>query len=72
MPTGPQIMLTVDRVMTAPPEAVWDVLVDVDDGAGMDAGRGWAAVRHHRVRTRTLLGMDGGGASRHPAPGGSG
>jgi hypothetical protein len=23
-------MLTVDRVITAPPEAVWDVLVDVD------------------------------------------
>ncbi len=26
----PNVMLTVDRVIAAPPQAVWDVLVDVD------------------------------------------
>jgi hypothetical protein len=30
MTTWPQVMLTVDRVITAPPEAVWDVMTDVD------------------------------------------
>jgi Polyketide cyclase / dehydrase and lipid transport len=29
MTTWPRLMLTVERVITAPPEAVWDVLTDV-------------------------------------------
>ena len=30
MTTWPQLTLTVDRVIKAPPEAVWDVLTDVE------------------------------------------
>ena len=76
-------MWTTDRVIAAPPEAVWALLVDLDawprwgptiaratlsdrgsSGAGVerhgvDGLRRRAAVHRHRVRTRSLLGVEG-------------